>query len=364
MRLADSVSVEYQLEKVNARIAAGEEPDIAGTMIETVENATSLAPELVAQVEREAARLRRYQPRHRKRTERSLLRRLASDLILFEDALALAEGINRRQIDVIHRGMENPDAALGTSRTIPDLPGLLGGALTKCLILNSLHARCVLLGREVLALLSVGYTDGAAARTRALYEACVMTALLAARAKANDGYDLTNRYHVWAGVEQDRLQRHPNPEREATRPGAEMDDITRAAKKKWGPGFFDEYGWARGVLGLREKQRVTFVALERLAGYDHRRYLYAGLSGAVHTSALSIIGRADFNRRYPSATRGVADPRRTARIAWSALTLLDEASLFTMVEITSDAAEWDDLLALWPLRRTVHRAIDQLSSHI
>jgi hypothetical protein len=161
--------------------------------------------------------------------------------------------------------------------------------------LVSLHARSLLIAREIKCLLYGGYPDGALSRWRSLHELSVTTVFL----KAQD-QETSHRYLASFPFASLRAAKQLNEHAER----ANMDPFTEEEIKamvarcdvfetRFGKEMRNEYGWASDALN---NSKPTFAQIEKAVSLDHWRPRYRWASQHTHGGhrpALSLLGTAE-----------------------------------------------------------------------
>lgn len=147
--------------------------------------------------------------------------------------------------------------------------------------LVSLHARGLLISREVLCLLYGGFPDGALSRWRSLHE----TAVIAVFVQSND-QETAHRYLAsfpFASLRAAKqLNKHAERANMAPFTDQELTEMTRRCEGfegRFGQEMHNEYGWASKVLN---NQKPNFTHLEKAVQLDHWRPRYRWASQHTH----------------------------------------------------------------------------------
>jgi hypothetical protein len=191
--------------------------------------------------------------------------------------------------------------------------------------LIELHARCLRVAQEVLALLSAGYAAGAHARARTMHELAVVAMFL-----RNSPPTVARRYREHAAVKQYKRATEYNetlPMSHAERGYEPIDEPTMKAlreqrdrlKKRYGDEFVKgDYGWAAAAT---KNKKPTLQVLEKSVNMGHLRPFYAWSSQEVHAGSLgnelSYVERgsgAEILNAGPS-NAGLTDPAAGAMIS-------------------------------------------------
>ena len=157
-------------------------------------------------------------------------------------------------------------------------------------ILVSIHAKAVLIAKEILTLLKNGFPDGAQARWRTLHELAVTSSFIADR----DG-DVAKRYvdHEAVEVYKAALQYNEYYAKLHTQKISpeEMENMEQDYIRlldKYGQSYKYDYGWAAKELGLK---KPTFRDIEAVVQLDHHRPYYKVASANVHANPVGVFNR-------------------------------------------------------------------------
>jgi len=192
-------------------------------------------------------------------------------------------------------------------------------------VLTRLQARACQIAEEVVCLLEHGFSDGAMARWRTLYEVAVVSSLL-----SEHGEDLAARYVAHEVIESARAARlfQKHHERLGQTPMApeEMADIERqrdALIVRYGKDFGSSYGWASKHLGISSPKFSDLVAAAKI---DHLSPYYKLASHNVHANPKGIffqlghIGVSEVLLAGPT-NAGLADPGHSTAISLMQITM-------------------------------------------
>jgi hypothetical protein len=202
--------------------------------------------------------------------------------------------------------------------------------------LVSLHARSLLIAREILCLLYGGYPDGALSRWRSLHELTVTAVFL----KTQD-QEVSHRY--LAGFQFASLraatQLNEHAERANMKPftGPEikaMEAQCDAFEARFGKEMHNEYGWASAAL---KNPKPNFAQLEKAVSLDHWRPRYRWASQHTHGGyrpALSMLGTAE--SAQPVHLVGQSNSGFTDPIHMTAISLNNATSALLTIRPTVD----------------------------
>jgi len=161
--------------------------------------------------------------------------------------------------------------------------------------LVSLHARSLLIAREILCLLYGGFPDGALSRWRSLHELAVTAVFL----KTQD-QEVSHRYLASfpfrALYAANKLNEHA--ERANMQPFSQQEIKTMVARcagfeARFGKEMHNEYGWAAVALN---NPKPNFAQLEKAVSLDHWRPRYRWASQHTHGGyrpPLSMLGTSE-----------------------------------------------------------------------
>jgi Family of unknown function (DUF5677) len=179
--------------------------------------------------------------------------------------------------------------------------------------LTYLHARSLLVTREVMCLMHGGFADGAMSRWRTLHELATTASFL-----QKHGVEVAHRYlasHFFntyrAAVQLEIYAERANLEPFAAHEIAEMKRHCDAYAIRFGEEMRNDYGWAASVLNVR---KPTFAMIEKDVGLDHWRPRYKWASQHTHgphRPAHALLGVAETEQQVllvgPSNS-GMVDP--------------------------------------------------------
>ncbi|MDP2181825.1 MAG: DUF5677 domain-containing protein [Actinomycetota bacterium] len=260
---------------------------------------TSLAADILRNLDRLWPRQRRWEVKNCRAFERRLRQRWGRAF----DSLHMMLVITREYGDGMNTELRRPD--------FPEPH--------KMDILTRLHARGSQIANEILVLLESGLADGAMARWRTLHEVATIALFIS----ANDD-SLAERYALHQVIEsrracrdyiacQERLGYEPMDPDELR----ELDKQCAGLLERFGEPFGTNYGWASEVLG---NKKPSFGDIERAAGIDHSRAHYRMASHNVHANPkgvffkLGLLGEVDVLLAGPS-NAGMSEPGQSAAIA-------------------------------------------------
>jgi uncharacterized protein DUF5677 len=165
----------------------------------------------------------------------------------------------------------------------------------RLLMLHTLLSMAIVTCQEIETLLRQGYTKGANARVRNLYEALVIATLI----QRDKSGKIATRYHDSATIFGARLAASLTEWHEAPRwsPVHDLQELQTLRENQlnvlrhwqWRESIFTEYEWARPMVGVHTDSRVRFIDLENAAGLQDRRPIYRILSDSVHISPVSVV---------------------------------------------------------------------------
>jgi hypothetical protein len=184
----------------------------------------------------------------------------------------------------------------------------------------ALHARAVLVSREILCLLKGGFADGALGRWRTLHEIAVVSQFLSVHDR-----NISERYMLHREVQAHKamLQYREYQERANLEPFDEDDAraLTEAHARilaEHGDSMIYDWGWAAPVL---RKERPTFFDLEKSLDLDHWRPRYKWAAQDTHgayrppTVLLGMSEAKEVLLLAGPSDSGLTDPAHMAAIS-------------------------------------------------
>tara|TARA_R110000787_G_scaffold110639_2_gene219331 strand:+ start:938 stop:1900 length:963 start_codon:yes stop_codon:yes gene_type:complete len=225
----------------------------------------------------------------------------------------------------------------------------------------TLHARGLMVSKEILSLLRNGFPDGALSRWRSLHEIAVVATLL----KKNDA-EVAQRFLEYRGIEECKAleqfaEYHERLGIEPPRP--EDMSATKTRRNflvgKFGEEFGKENGWAYPIIknkeGTPRKPRIPFDALEKAAELDHCRPFYKWASDVVHAGPKppwSYLGTSEVPPENGMLLTGSSDSGFTDPAQFCAISLnlvnhaIPEQYLTDFEKTCLDALRlWSDLIS-------------------
>lgn len=228
--------------------------------------------------------------------------------------------------------------------------------------LVSLHARALLISREILCLLHGGFPDGALSRWRSLHEIAVTAVFLQTHEQ-----DVSHRYLAsfpFAALRAAR-QLNEHAERANMTPFSEQEIIAMKQRcdgfeARFGKDMHNEYGWASVALS---NPKPNFTQLEKAVALDHWRPRYRWASQHTHGGyrpPLALLGTAETTDQVHlvgQSNSGFTDPIQMTAISLNHVTstlLLIRPTVdnIIFVKIVSDLADEMGTVALEVEKRT------------
>jgi|LGOV01.1.fsa_nt_gb hypothetical protein len=193
-------------------------------------------------------------------------------------------------------------------------------------VLTLLHGRSCQIANEILVLLRSGYSDGAHARWRTLYEVAVISMFI-----KKHGQALAEKYLQYGIVENyyDALEYQKNCSQLGYEPLSkeELDNIENSKKNfvlKYGNDFFKMYGWTADVLP-KGKRKFEYIVDDLNMGYMYSWYKIA--CNNVHSGPKSIQFKLGLFKKGPDelilagpTNYGLADPGQHCVISLNQVT--------------------------------------------
>jgi Family of unknown function (DUF5677) len=145
----------------------------------------------------------------------------------------------------------------------------------------TLHARAVLVAREILCLLKNGFADGALGRWRTLHEVAVVTQFL-----AKNDRNISERYLLHRAIQSHKAmlqyreyQVVANLEPFDEHDAREIAKIRDHVITKHGKEMIHDWGWAAPAVG---NNKPTFFDIEKILNLDHWRPRYRWAAQDTH----------------------------------------------------------------------------------
>lgn len=164
--------------------------------------------------------------------------------------------------------------------------------------LSKLQGRACLLSNEILALLRAGFSDGAYARCRTLYETMVISCFI-----TDNGNDTAKRYLDYSIVNElneAKLFTKYNGIFGDDINNEEIEELKREVnklKQQYGEKFINgDYNWAANIIKPTENGKIYFSMIE--AKVDFVKYMkpfYKSSSNNIHTSSSSLYFHRGLN---------------------------------------------------------------------
>jgi Family of unknown function (DUF5677) len=155
---------------------------------------------------------------------------------------------------------------------------------------------------EIITLLTNGYTDGAYARWRTLWEITIISKFI-----AEYGNDIAKRYLDYRFIDDYKTTRkfEDNHEKLGLAPmsKAKEDEYKRKRNQlinAYGKNYVKDYGWAWPVISRSKAfrkgnkgSRIAFADIEPKVNFSHWRPYFSLASHRVHASSKSVSSRTD-----------------------------------------------------------------------
>jgi len=283
-------------------------------------NIEQLAPDVAVSARHALKRGKKRRLRETRHNERAHLKKLGVGFRQLNDAITLADALNRDIFDAFGAWLQDKDTNEVAASQLGH-PEVAGGPAVRVLTSLGLHARSCTLASEVILLAQRGFTEGAHSRARSLYELATIVAFLSI--KDSHPFELTERYSLSGMVE----ARRDHQSMGAEDPFEDVPGLEDAIRTTWGDSYFKPYGWAIPGVGDGTAKQVTFRDIEKALGTDHLRHAYLTMNHAVHAGAGAIMQRYDTRHPYRNPSGSTVDHYG---VAW---VLAATAHLFQGVQI-------------------------------
>lgn len=263
------------------------------------ESIDELAPRISADLDQRWPVRRRFEERQMREFRRQLLDRWDSPISRLEQLLVIVQDLGAAVNAEIR-------AEAGSKRpfTIE--------------VQTRFHARACLTTREIITLLRNGFADGALARWRSLHELTVVSIFIGADEELAERFRLYEAVESWKSAKRHnehatRLHERPIPPKTMEAMQAGVD----ALKRRFGPEYARDYGWAAARLDDRQP---TFEKVERAIKLGHFRPQYRLASNSVHAGPkgsffkLGLMSQDEVLLAGPSSF-GLADAGQSTAIS-------------------------------------------------
>ena len=214
--------------------------------------------------------------------------------------------------------------------------------------LKHLHARALLVTREIICLVEGGYADGALSRWRSLHELAVVSAFLSKQdAQVAQRYLASFHFEAYrAAIQLNEYAARAKLRKFSSSELASMSETRDLLEKRFGKGMRENYGWASAALG---KDKPNFHDMEISTGLDHWRPRYKWASQHTHGNhrpANSLLGLSESKQPkflVGASNSGFVDPLQMTAISLNICTaafLSTKSSIDTTIvlRILSDFA--------------------------
>ncbi|MFG3579018.1 DUF5677 domain-containing protein [Micromonospora chersina] len=163
-----------------------------------------------------------------------------------------------------------------------------------------LLTRSISVGHEIYAMTRAGFTSGARARWRTLYELCVVAAVLRHGNRGTAARFINHRWVLIAKRPRDYYQ--SDVEWEESRRAVESK--AKSLTRRYGPAYKTTYGWAaelsRRKIGVDKPQ---FWHLERIAELNWPKHYWTYANHSVHADSLGGLLAVDHDGKMHSGMR-------------------------------------------------------------
>ena len=186
--------------------------------------------------------------------------------------------------------------------------------------LITLHARAILVSREILCLMFGGFADGALGRWRTLHEIATIASFLSQQdPNVSERYllhRLTQSYR--AAKQYVKYERVANLKPFGERELEELQRLKDQVVREHGESMLHDWGWASPVFG---RERPTFADIEKYCNLDHWRPRYKWASQDTHASyrpPSKYLGMSEADKEMllvGESNSGMTDPAHMTAIS-------------------------------------------------
>lgn len=350
MDLEDSVLLNELTRRVNEAISKGAprtRPNVSvENMLALIEDTSFLPVQMRQQIKREVSDVLKARRHNESVVRQEISARWRAAFRLLDRCVAFADYLHFQLTEVVFYRVTFDFLQRKSARPREEA---VTGALLKCLLLLSLHARACIVASEISFLTKNGFVDGAESRLRTLHEHLVVLTLIG----VDQTYEVAERYQDYAAVARLKEVRalldawQSEAEEEWRDEEKELAAMVQGAAARWGPDIKDQYGWARPFFP--GKKRISFVDLEKAAGADFLRSDYLRGNEYVHAGAYATISHADFSDESVNYTRLRSQDNRIGFIGARTATMINLASREAATGICWTAEEYDQFMMYFPM---------------
>lgn len=163
--------------------------------------------------------------------------------------------------------------------------------------LQRLQGRACLLSNEILVLLRAGFTDGAYARCRTLYETMVISCFI-----TDNGNETAKRYLDYSIVNdlnEAKLFTKYNEIFENDINNKEIEELEKEVdklKQQYEVEFINgDYNWALNIIQPKNKKKIQFWEIEAKVDFKNMKPFYKSSSNNIHTASSSLYFHRGLN---------------------------------------------------------------------
>ncbi|WP_146752923.1 DUF5677 domain-containing protein [Micromonospora saelicesensis] len=334
-----------------------------------LEEAVSLADELVptqmkAVREKSASRVA-----GRRRTGHRVQRKIHRDwkevIDAYDHLLATSEEIHSRAIaNMVRKWKRDNSPGPPKASTKSGVDDALTGSDLKMFVLLSLVGRACKTGSEVGHLAFGGFSDGATARLRTLYEIVMIQCALAIAP-----YEVCERYQAYATIEylaDLKEQRRYKVARSLAldEVDTEIAEIEAAASKlflRWGRDIRRPFEWARPILDS-PTGRITFSDLDRQISGHGWRTMYLTANHLIHAGSFATVNGFDASKRYLNSTRAALNDDGLLFVIQGSAALIELATEVFCRQFALETGDPDECLSSKAVKEAARAVVSATDS--
>jgi len=155
-------------------------------------------------------------------------------------------------------------------------------------VLTRLLARSIIIAKEVLVLIKSGFSDGAYARCRAIYESTVIAIFIEQRPEIYATKYIEHLAIQDFKIELERRGESPYNDPEHEKYFQQVQEERNRLIEIYGPKFKMDYGWAYNSDDLAQP---VFSEIERIVSLSHFRLNYRSASTFIHSNSGSLFNQ-------------------------------------------------------------------------
>ncbi|MDT3393302.1 MAG: DUF5677 domain-containing protein [Bacillota bacterium] len=217
-------------------------------------------------------------------------------------------------------------------------------------VVFKLHAKSVVVSKEILTLLQAGYSDAGISRWRTLHEISVILGIFTFYLQNNEkmAKELAIRFYKRSIIEEYKIER--NEMEVDTKDFRSLSRENEKIKEEYGEKFiYENYEWLRPIF-KKSKKRIFFSDLERKNKNTNLSKYYKMANSQIHSTSFGLydsfgdMGNSNTGAVYGPSNYGLSIPGQLTIISMiscttsllSLNTTLDKLTLITTLKMFFD----------------------------